>query len=559
LFGARTTRALQQWLTSMHPVGEPRTMKNNVHPGVVCDKSGQCPIVGTRFHLRGRDYDLCQGEFDKLPDDEKLLFDAIQPPALPEKSGPWRPGPCGWRAAHGGMGGGCARGMFRGGCPGSTMGPTTDHAKLGARFVRDVTIFDGTQMAPGTPFTKIWKLKNVGEVPWPAGTRMLFVGGDQMASEMSVPLDRTSPVMPGEEVDVAVEMIAPTELGRYIGHWRLTGPFTRRKFGQRVTSHIQVVDPSAKGDEPIDLPTVLAEIAKKEKDTRAAADQAEGTTESEADKHEADKHEADKHEGDKHEGAADADMLQVAKEMSLQALEKEVEVWKKELEAAADETMAKEAEAAAKKEADAKAVEAAKAEAAKAAAAKAAAAKAAVAKAEAAKAEAAAKEAAAKAAAEAAAAEAAAAEAAAAEAEAAEAASAKAAAAAEEEEAAKDTASDDGYELVTDPMLPVPKKSDKAEGKAPMAVEPAAGPSSDGVRAALAAMGFSDASLTDLVIQTHGEDVEACARALAAASEWAPLLDDLAEMGFTDRNLNQQLMLKNAGNMKRTVRDLVEA
>merc|ERR1712146_748052 len=113
-----------------------------------------------------------------------------------------------------------------------------------------------------------------------------------------------------------------------------------------------------------------------------------------------------------------------------------------------------------------------------------------------------------------------------------------------------------------DVMLPTKKKSDKAEGKVampPMDMAPIAGPSSEGVRSALAAMGFSDKSLIELIIATHGEDVEACARALAAASEWAHLLDDLEEMGFANRELNKSLLLKNAGNMKRTVRDLVEA
>merc|ERR1719488_344483 len=74
---------------------------------------------------------------------------------------------------------------------------------------------------------------------------------------------------------------------------------------------------------------------------------------------------------------------------------------------------------------------------------------------------------------------------------AAEAAAAKAAAA----KAADDT-SDDGW-IVTDVMLPTKKKSDKAEGKVampPMDMVPIAGPSSEGVRSALAAMGFSDKS-----------------------------------------------------------------
>ena len=38
------------------------------------------PIVGTRYSLRGEEYDLCQAEFDKLPPEEQGLYDAILPP-----------------------------------------------------------------------------------------------------------------------------------------------------------------------------------------------------------------------------------------------------------------------------------------------------------------------------------------------------------------------------------------------------------------------------------------------------------------------------------------------
>ena len=61
------------------------------------------------------------------------------------------------------------------------------------------------------------------------------------------------------------------------------------------------------------------------------------------------------------------------------------------------------------------------------------------------------------------------------------------------------------------------------------------------------------------MLAKNGDDIEACARDLAAASEWDSLLEDLEEMGFTNRELNQSLMLKHAGNIKRTVKDLVEA
>merc|ERR550514_1140085 len=97
---------------------------------------------------------------------------------------------------------------------------------------------------------------------------MIFVGGDQMTTEMNVPLSRGSPVSPGEEVDV-VEMVAPTELGRYLGYWRLTGPHGRRKFGQRVWCHVQVVDPAAAPAvlSEADVLVAMAEIEKKKSET----------------------------------------------------------------------------------------------------------------------------------------------------------------------------------------------------------------------------------------------------------------------------------------------------
>merc|ERR1712137_927084 len=55
------------------------------------------------------------------------------------------------------------------------------------------------------------------------------------------------------EVEVAVDMVAPPEHGRYVGYWRLTGPMGHRKFGQRVWCHIQVVDANAPVVAPSDI------------------------------------------------------------------------------------------------------------------------------------------------------------------------------------------------------------------------------------------------------------------------------------------------------------------
>jgi len=242
-----------------------------VHPGVTCDKSGMNPIVGPRFNLHGHNYDLCEAEFLKLSPEEQSKFVRIEPPSAfdPSKC-PWRPKF--WRGGGGmggGGGGGHCHGGMGGGCP--------PFGKLSARFVSDVSIFDGTQMAPSTKFTKIWRIKNSGETPWPAGTKFVFVGGDQMAADMTVPLaDSSKVILPGEEVDIAVDMVAPAQLGRYLGYWRLVGPLGRRRFGQRVWCHIQVVDPSG-GEAPHDPSAVAAEIDQlKAKAQKEALDHEEG-------------------------------------------------------------------------------------------------------------------------------------------------------------------------------------------------------------------------------------------------------------------------------------------
>ena len=51
-----------------------------VHTGVTCDRSGMSPIVGPRFHLPGRDYDLCEAEFLKLDAAARKAFVRIDRP-----------------------------------------------------------------------------------------------------------------------------------------------------------------------------------------------------------------------------------------------------------------------------------------------------------------------------------------------------------------------------------------------------------------------------------------------------------------------------------------------
>ena len=228
------------------------------HPGVTCDKSGMSPIVGIRYHLQGHDYDLCESEYAKLPEEEKKRFKAILPPCVQGQG--WRRGP-GFGGRCGIWGGPRGRPFYEHFGQGyNSEIPRGEEApsklekpnKPCARFISDVSIHEGTQMMPKTKFTKIWKIRNSGDVPWWPGSKLVFVGGDQLSADSSVPLPSAAPVQPGEEVDVAVDMEAPQEPGRYVGYWRLTGPMGRRKFGQRVWVHMQVV---ADPNEPTRIPS----------------------------------------------------------------------------------------------------------------------------------------------------------------------------------------------------------------------------------------------------------------------------------------------------------------
>lgn len=107
---------------------------------------------------------------------------------------------------------------------------------------------DGTEMGPDIPFTKTWRFRNEGTMAWPLDVTLMFISkinGDQMGAPEFVPVNKV--VMPGEEVDVSVNMVSPSRAGHYQAYFRLCyGP---KKFGQRVWIKINVACTSDAEDE----------------------------------------------------------------------------------------------------------------------------------------------------------------------------------------------------------------------------------------------------------------------------------------------------------------------
>jgi len=200
------------------------------HRGVRCDGCGVHPITGPRYKSKVKDdYDLCSVCFagmgtasDYVRIDRPMhgfrhhvpfkgFYDPslrFPPPTLPHAL----------RA------------------PGSKL----PRSKLDSRFIVDVNVLDGTVMAPFTPFTKIWRMRNNGSITWPHGSQLQWIGGDRISNTLSVEVEIPADGLPVDnELDVAVDFTAPGLPGRYVSYWRMIAP-GGQKFGQRVWVLIQV-------------------------------------------------------------------------------------------------------------------------------------------------------------------------------------------------------------------------------------------------------------------------------------------------------------------------------
>lgn len=90
-----------------------------------------------------------------------------------------------------------------------------------ARYVEDLGIADGTQLAPRAPFPKTWRLENNGPCTWPASTELVHIAGDPLSISEASPIQTAQP---GEEVAVSVTFVAPARSGNYTSYWRLHAP-----------------------------------------------------------------------------------------------------------------------------------------------------------------------------------------------------------------------------------------------------------------------------------------------------------------------------------------------
>merc|ERR1712070_987173 len=109
--------------------------------------------------------------------------------------------------------------------------------KPALRFVRDITYPDGIIIAPGTEFNKIWRIRNDGNVDWPAGVMLCNAGGDILSdpeTRLELPILKA-----GEETNISVQLRAPECSGRFVSYFSAKTA-EGQGFGQRLWSSVVV-------------------------------------------------------------------------------------------------------------------------------------------------------------------------------------------------------------------------------------------------------------------------------------------------------------------------------
>lgn len=126
----------------------------------------------------------------------------------------------------------------------------------GMAYIQDLNYDDGNMSTPfgfppNTPFTKGWRIQNVGTCTWDSSYALVFVSGNIPGAQMSgQPTSVRGTVAPGDTYDMFVDLVAPAQPGVYQGFWTMRNG-DGQQFGAKVWVGIETVSPT----QPTPVPT----------------------------------------------------------------------------------------------------------------------------------------------------------------------------------------------------------------------------------------------------------------------------------------------------------------
>ncbi len=91
-------------------------------------------------------------------------------------------------------------------------------------YLDDLTIPDGTQVAPDSALDKRWRVKNTGSCNWDERYRLKEIAGPEMGA---LPEQRLYPARSGTEAIISIQFTAPKEAGTYRSAWQAYDPEDR--------------------------------------------------------------------------------------------------------------------------------------------------------------------------------------------------------------------------------------------------------------------------------------------------------------------------------------------
>ena len=103
--------------------------------------------------------------------------------------------------------------------PTQSLTPTPNLGCDRVEFVTDLNVPTYSNIVPGSSFTKVWRLKNVGTCTWKTNYRLVLVSGDLLGGQNLMLLPQA--VAPGETIDLEMKFKSPSLPGIYRGNWQI--------------------------------------------------------------------------------------------------------------------------------------------------------------------------------------------------------------------------------------------------------------------------------------------------------------------------------------------------
>jgi hypothetical protein len=112
------------------------------------------------------------------------------------------------------------------------------------KFISDITVPDGSEVAPDTVFTKTWRVQNTGRMNVNNWSQLVFDHGDRMDAPAVQPLVKPDAnAESGDLFDISVDLISPSSPGDYQAYFKIFvfhGPGSRNGSYAAVTLSVKI-------------------------------------------------------------------------------------------------------------------------------------------------------------------------------------------------------------------------------------------------------------------------------------------------------------------------------